>query len=90
MKIRFTDRTSYNGYFLLVLPNGELATQYFDLRDKIKLGSALAADLSTLQHSTEFSLHRHAKKWIASVLPCNEEDCERCSLLQPSTDPASP
>jgi MoaA/NifB/PqqE/SkfB family radical SAM enzyme len=90
MRIRFTDRTGSEGYFLLVLPDGELATQYFDRRDKVVLGSSLSADLSVLQNSAEFSMSRHARKWIASVLPCSDENCGKCSMPEPSTDLLSP
>jgi MoaA/NifB/PqqE/SkfB family radical SAM enzyme len=89
MRIRFTDRTESQGYFLLVLPNGELATQYLDRRDKIVLGSALRDELSTLQNSAEFSVSRHAKKWVASVIPCNDENCGKCLSAEPSTDSPS-
>ena len=89
MRIRFTDRSGCNGYFLLVLPNGEMATQYFDRRDKIKVGSVLTSTLSTLQNSSEFSLQRHAKKWFASIIPCSDETCGKCSMPESSTDSAS-
>jgi MoaA/NifB/PqqE/SkfB family radical SAM enzyme len=90
MRIRFSDRSNSNGYFLLVLGDGELATQYFDRRDKVKLGMALTSKLSTLQSSAEFSLRRHARKWITSMIPCNDENCEKCSVSDPSTATTSP
>jgi hypothetical protein len=50
IRIRYSNRTTQDGYFLLVLPDGSLATQYTDGRDKVRLGSALGMSLAQLQN----------------------------------------
>jgi MoaA/NifB/PqqE/SkfB family radical SAM enzyme len=74
VRIRYSDRTDQNGYFLLVLPDGSLATQWTDHRDKVKLGEVLEMSLEDLQNHPEFSLERHARKWIAASIPCQSTE----------------
>ena len=66
MRIRHSDRTDQNGYFLLVLPDGSLATQFTDGRDKVRLGDPLQMDLSDLRANPDFDLMAHGRKWIAT------------------------
>ncbi len=67
MRVRYSNRTEQDGYFLLVLPDGTLATQYTDDRDKVILGKVLSTSLKDLQNDPRFDLQRHGKKWIAAV-----------------------
>ena len=68
IRIRYSDRTDQNGYFLLLLPDGSLATQYTDHRDKVVLGDPLQMTLSDLQNHPDFNLQSHSRKWIATEL----------------------
>ena len=69
MRIRYSSRTDQNGYFLLVLPDGALATQYTDGSDKVILANdALRISAAALQNNPLFSLEEHGKKWISAQL----------------------
>lgn len=68
IRIRYSNRTDQDGYFLLVLPNGVLATQYTNGRDKVLLGSALEMSLAKLQTHPQFHLNTHGMKWVAAFL----------------------
>jgi hypothetical protein len=80
IRIRYSDRTDQNGYFLLVLPDGTLATQYTDGRDKVPLGNPLEMSLSDLQSHPSFDLPGHGRKWIAAQLLAAGRD-DRSSLI---------
>ena len=67
MRIRYSNRTKQDGYFLLVLPDGSLATQYTDGRDKVVLGSMRSMTLDTLRNHSDFNLALHARKWVAAT-----------------------
>ena len=67
MRIRYSNRTTQDGYFLLVLPDGSLATQYTDVRDKVVLGSMRTMTLDTLRSHSDFNMGLHARKWIAAT-----------------------
>jgi MoaA/NifB/PqqE/SkfB family radical SAM enzyme len=68
MKIRYSNRSTQEGYFLLVFPDGTLATQYTDGRDKVRLGHALDMTLEDLRRHPDFDLRLHAAKWIAATI----------------------
>ena len=51
--------------FFLVLPDGSLATQYTDGRDKVVLGRLGAMSLEDLRRHPDFDLGLHARKWVA-------------------------
>lgn len=68
IRIRYSNRTEQDGYFLLVLPDGSLATQYTDGRDKVILGDALGFSLNMLRRDSRFNMRAHGEKWIAAVL----------------------
>jgi MoaA/NifB/PqqE/SkfB family radical SAM enzyme len=68
LRIRYSNRTDQDGYFLLVLPDGSLATQYTSGRDKVILGKALHLDLQMLQTHPSFDLAKHGRKWILANL----------------------
>jgi MoaA/NifB/PqqE/SkfB family radical SAM enzyme len=68
MTVRYSNRTHQDGYFLLVLPDGSLATQYTDSRDKVVLGSAADMTLFQVQSHPLFNLQKHVRKWIAAEL----------------------
>jgi MoaA/NifB/PqqE/SkfB family radical SAM enzyme len=70
IRIRYSNRTQQDGYFLLVLPDGSLATQYTDERDKVILGTALDLSLDDLRNDARFNLQAHGEKWIAATLDC--------------------
>jgi len=74
MRIRYSDRTDQNGFFLLALPDGSLATQFTDGRDKVKLGETLQMDLADLQSSHIFDLAAHGRKWIATTFESSADD----------------
>jgi len=65
MRIGYSNRTKQDGYFLLVLPDGSLATQYTDGRDKVVLGRLGAMSLEDLRRHPDFDLGLHARKWVA-------------------------
>lgn len=67
MRVRYSNRTTQDGYFLLVLPDGTLATQYTDHRDKVVLGSVKSMTLEALRRHPDFDLGLHARKWIAAT-----------------------
>lgn len=66
--IRFSNRTTQEGYFLLLLPNGDLATQFTDYRDKVRLGSLNEMSIHELRCNSNFDLSSHGKKWISAVM----------------------
>src|SRR5262249_10335759 len=68
IRIRYSNRTEQDGYFLLVLPDGTLATQYTDGRDKVTLGSVLEMSIDDLRAHPDFDLNLHARKWIAATV----------------------
>jgi hypothetical protein len=68
IRIRYSNRADQHGYFLLVLPDGSLATQRTDGRDKVILGNSLRMSLPDLQSHPEFRLDEHRSKWIAARL----------------------
>ena len=68
MRVRYSNRTTQNGYFLLVLPDGSLATQYTDGRDKVLLGRMTTMTLDGLRRHPDFELGSHARKWIAATV----------------------
>jgi MoaA/NifB/PqqE/SkfB family radical SAM enzyme len=68
IRIRYSNRADQDGYFLLVLPDGSLATQSSGARDKVLLGPAAEVSLSTLTSSTDFSMVEHGRKWISARL----------------------
>jgi MoaA/NifB/PqqE/SkfB family radical SAM enzyme len=74
IRIRYSNRTTQDGYFLLVLPDGSLATQYTDGRDKVRLGNALDMSLAQLQNHPMFNMAEHGRKWIAAMLEWQPED----------------
>lgn len=76
MRIRYSNRTEQDGYFLLVLPDGSLATQYTDGRDKVVLGRALEMSLDDLRDNPHFHLARHVRKWIAAAKSCQHAFCD--------------
>ncbi len=80
IRIRYSDRTEQNSYFLLVLPDGSLATQRTDGMDKVVLGSSLGMTLQELQHHPQFDIAEHGRKWIAARLDWQP--------FHPSVDPA--
>lgn len=67
MHVRYSNRTKQDGYFLLVLPDGSLATQYTDERDKVVLGRIESMTLEDLRKHPDFDLSLHARKWIAAT-----------------------
>ena len=67
MHIRYSNRTTQDGYFLLVLPDGTVATQYTDDRDKVVLGHVDAMTVEDLRAHPAFDLTAHARKWIAAT-----------------------
>ena len=67
MRIGYSNRTKQDGYFLLVLPDGSLATQYTDGRDKIVLGCIGSMSLEDLRKHPDFDLSLHARKWVAAT-----------------------
>lgn len=68
MRIRYSNRTENSGYFLLVLPDGTLATQYTDGRDKVTLGKLRDMSLQDLQRHPDFDIKEHGRKWISASL----------------------
>ena len=78
MRIRYSNRTEQDGYFLLVLPDGTLATQYTDHRDKVTLGKVLLISLEDIQSDPKFDLRQHGRKWIAAVKQCERFLCPAC------------
>ena len=68
MRIRYSNRTEQQGYFLLLLPDGSLATQHTDGRDKVRLGDPLQMTLADLENHPDFDLRSHGRKWIAAEL----------------------
>ncbi len=68
MNIRYSNRTGASGYFLLVTPDGNLATQYADGRDKVILGRLRDMTLRDLQNRSEFDLREHGSKWLSACL----------------------
>jgi len=68
IRIRFSNRTRKDGYFLLVLPDGTLATQYTDGRDKVTLGNLVDLSLDDLRRDSRFNLRAHGQKWLSAVL----------------------
>jgi molybdenum cofactor biosynthesis enzyme MoaA len=68
LRIRYSNRTEQDGYFLLVLPDGMLATQYTDSRDKVCLGKAIEMRLDDLRNHPGFDLASHGRKWIAATV----------------------
>lgn len=66
MRVRYSNRTTQDGYFLLVLPDGSLATQYTDGRDKVILGQMKSMTLDDLRRHPDFDLSLHVRKWIAA------------------------
>ena len=77
MTVRYSDRTQQEGYFLLVLPDGSLATQYTDARDKVILGRVLDMSLEDIRTHPSFRMNQHARKWIAFTIGCQEPNCSR-------------
>ena len=67
MRIGYSNRTRQDGYFLLVLPDGSLATQYTDGRDKVVLGRMETMSLEDLRKHPDFDLGLHARKWVAAT-----------------------
>jgi len=78
IRIRYSTRSEQNGYFLLVLPDGSLATQRTDGNDKVALGDLFNMTLEDLQFSSEFDLAEHGRKWISSTLEW-QPFCLQCS-----------
>lgn len=74
MRIRYSDRTDQAGYFLLVLPDGSLATQFTDHRDKVILGNALTMSQAELQNNRLFDLREHGRKWVAAAFEVSKAD----------------
>jgi hypothetical protein len=72
MRIRYSNRITQDGYFLLVLPDGTLATQYTDGRDKVILGRVMDMTLADIQEHPRFDLLQHGRKWLAAVVPDSE------------------
>jgi len=68
MRVRYSSRTTQEGYFLLILPDGSVATQYTDGRDKVLLGQALEMTLEELRRQPAFDLAMHARKWIGATV----------------------
>jgi MoaA/NifB/PqqE/SkfB family radical SAM enzyme len=68
IRIRYSNRTEQDGYFLLVLPDGTLATQYTDGRDKVSLGNVFKMSIDDLRTHPDFDLNRHARKWITATV----------------------
>jgi MoaA/NifB/PqqE/SkfB family radical SAM enzyme len=73
MRIRYSNRVSQNGYFLLVLPDGSIATQFTDGKDKVILGNWKTMDPSSLKSNSQFNIHEHFSKWVTRVL-CDQPD----------------
>jgi MoaA/NifB/PqqE/SkfB family radical SAM enzyme len=72
MRVRYSNRIEQNGFFLLVLPNGTLATQYTDKRDKFIMGRVRDMTLDDLRAHPQFDLACHARKWIGSIIGCQD------------------
>ena len=68
LTIRYSNRIRQNGYFLLVLPDGSIATQFTDERNKVILGQFDTLTLTELQSSCHFNIREHFSKWVARVL----------------------
>jgi MoaA/NifB/PqqE/SkfB family radical SAM enzyme len=66
MRIRYSSRME-SGYFLLVLNNGSVATQYTDERDKVIMGNVRTMTLKELQSNPLFDFDLHGRKWIAAT-----------------------
>jgi len=67
IRIRYSNRTQQEGYFLLVLPDGTLATQWTDGRDKVILGKLLEMSLDDLRKHPDFNLDTHSRKWLVGI-----------------------
>jgi hypothetical protein len=80
IRIRYSDRTEHDGYFLLVLPDGSLATQHKNGSDKVVLGNPLRMTLKELQDHPQFDLEEHSQKWISA--------CFDWQPFHPHVDPA--
>ena len=81
MRIRYSDRTQQDGYFLLVLPDGSLATQYTQQRDKVVLGELMAMNVDDLRAHPDFDLIAHARKWISVTTEWTEAESESSATL---------
>jgi len=68
MRISFSNRVDQDGYYLLVLPDGTLATQYTDGQDKVVLGKVHNIHLDDIQNWKAFDLPMHGRKWISAVV----------------------
>jgi MoaA/NifB/PqqE/SkfB family radical SAM enzyme len=77
---RFSNRTQQEGYFLLLLPDGTLATQFTDQRDKVSLGNLKEMNLDDLLHSEVFDLRKHSEKWIARTFASSSGASEVVSI----------
>ncbi len=86
MRIRYSSRTEQEGYFLLVLPDGSLATQFTDSRDKVILGKTLALTLDDLRRNSNFSLAKHGEKLILGHLQGPPASPIHPTLAKPSLE----
>lgn len=68
LRIRYSNRVDQDGYFLLVLPDGSLATQCSGARDKVVLGAAASVSLGVLTANDHFNMVEHGRKWVSAPL----------------------
>ena len=87
MRIRYSNRTEQEGYFLLVLPDGSLATQYTDKRDKVVLGQVETMTVNDLRAHLDFDLGAHAGKWIATTTEWTDVEGEEREEARLVTEP---
>jgi MoaA/NifB/PqqE/SkfB family radical SAM enzyme len=67
IRIRFSSRVADEGYFLLVLNDGTVATQYTNGRDKVRLGNIHDLSVEALRSHPLFRFDLHARKWLAAI-----------------------
>jgi MoaA/NifB/PqqE/SkfB family radical SAM enzyme len=65
MKIRLTNRSStYNRFYCLVFPDGQMGTEEITTGQKLYFGSLLQQPVSAMWNKVNYNLNQHFDKWV--------------------------
>jgi MoaA/NifB/PqqE/SkfB family radical SAM enzyme len=64
IRLKQSNRSGYNRYYCLILPNGDIGTEDVQLGKKLQFGSILRHSVLAFWDEAHFNLQQHFEKWI--------------------------
>jgi molybdenum cofactor biosynthesis enzyme MoaA len=64
LQLRYSNRSKYNKYYCLILPDGQIATEDVMLGKKIQMGSLVGTPIAEFWNEAHYNLDQHFRKWV--------------------------